>query len=41
MSGFLKHEVTAICFLLRYPVRHVFSAAVGGVLGATTCESEK
>ena len=27
------HEATAICFLLRYPVRPVFSAALGGVLG--------
>lgn len=33
MSGCSKHEATAICFLLRYSACHVFSAALGGVLG--------
>lgn len=33
VSGCLKHEAIAICFLQRYPVRPVFSAALSGVLG--------
>lgn len=33
VSGCSKHEVTAVCFLLRYPARPVSSAALGGVLG--------